>query len=52
MNSAGNNLVTDDRTRLGNDYVDKLTVLRMNKEFMISARKKQAISFVQFNGII
>ena len=34
MNSAGNLLVTKDKMNLGDDLIEKLVVLRMNKEFM------------------
>jgi len=42
MNSAGKNIVTDNRTNLDQDMIDKLVILRMNKRFMEYARQERA----------
>lgn len=34
MNSAGKNIVNDNRAKLDHDTIDKLVVLCMNKKFM------------------
>ena len=42
MNSAGNNIVTENRSSLGNETIDKLAILRMNRRFIDHCRKQKA----------
>ena len=42
MNSAGKHIVTDNRTQLDQDMIDKLVILHMNKRFMEYSRQECA----------
>ena len=41
MNSAGKNIVTDNRGKLDPEIVNKLVVLRMNRKFMEYSRQER-----------
>ena len=48
MNSVGNLLVTDKRTKLGKEILNKLVVLHMNKDFIYDNRRNKAGAVVDF----
>ena len=53
MNSVANLLVTDSRTHLGNDLVNKLVVLHINRDFIRTCRENKAATVVQFaKGVV
>ena len=48
MVSADNLMVDTNRLRFGNDMIDKLIVLRMNKKFMDRMRSKTTFATMTF----
>ena len=48
MNSVGNLLVTDKRTKLGKELLNKLVVLHMNRDFIHDNRRSKAGAVVNF----
>lgn len=49
MNSAGKNIVRDNRGKLDHEMIDKLVVLRMNRNFMEFCRKFQVKNKLKLN---
>ena len=52
MNSAGNDIVIENRSSLSHEMIDKLVVLRMNKRFVDRFRKRRAAAtdIIRFNN--
>ena len=48
MKSSANLLVGSDRLKFGDDMIDKLTVLRVNKKFMDIMRSKTTFATMTF----
>ena len=48
VNSAGNQVVVAGNTMLSDDYIKKLVVLRMNREFMKFMRREYTLNLHQF----
>ena len=49
MNSAGKNIFRDNRGKLDHEMIDKLVVLRMNRNFMEFCRKFQVKNKLKLN---
>lgn len=49
LNSAGKNIVRDNRGKLDHEMIDKLVVLRMNRNFMEFCRKFQVKNKLKLN---
>ena len=49
MNSCANLVVTKHRLGLSDDYIEKLVVLRINKDFMTYCRRHQAMTILNLS---
>ena len=51
MNSAANLIVTKKRTNLADELIDKLVVIRMNRNFMMHCRQNKPITHVNLSQL-
>ena len=51
MNSAANLIVTKKRTNLADELIDKLVVIRMNRDFMMHCRQNKPITHVNLSQL-